>query len=313
MNYFKRIEKHMVWDRVSKGQYTGLPSRLLSNINLLLMIALASLFIRYALYLPVIFLGLSFIFGNLGTFIFIGLGIYCFVIKFWLGLGVILALIFVGILSMMLGYKHSREIMYSGRLTKNLDPSTGMFDLLPLLIFQLVSIAVALLTSKIISVLAFIIFFLVTAYMALRFWTRYGSAWRKIHYPFLIQYSSVAGYMAGLAQRQKKEFSVEETLKELVKQIIPDWSENEIIQFLTGIKRKIETFSERQIFEDIFKERISDPDKVKELVDKFGDRLRNQENKGMFVRYSIAELLERDYGKEEKKKYFKALLTGIAD
>lgn len=312
MDYFKKLERQMVFDRVSKGQYTGLQSRLLSHLNLLVLVFLACLLILNRLYIPLIILGSTIFAGNFSLLIFIGLTIYLSAIKFWLGVAIIIAMGIIGQLSVIFGSQHTKRVLYSNKLTKNIDPFEGMMDMLPLTILEFIFFAVGIMSKGILSVIALSIFLILLFLNLYRYWYRYSEVWRRIHFSFMVRYAAKIGYAVGLTERDQKEAKIDIVLTDLLKEIIQDWSSIQAQQFLDIIKNKIEKFSEKSLFVDIFRKIIVSDDKVQELVDKFGDKLKSQNDKGLFIRYVIAELIEKDYGIEEKKKYFEALLTGRA-
>ena len=310
--FLKRMENEIAYKKVGRGEGTGPISRILSGINLLALVYLLVYLFKDQQYIPLIIL-VVLGFTRFGHWVSIGLLIYFIVAKYWVGTGLILLYGGIGWLSVWFGVRNIKRNLYSGRA--NIDPFEGMADLLFILIFKLILFGVALLTSGIVSIIFWVLFGFVTLFEVGRYYQRLSSPWRKLHFPLMVHYSAIAGYLVGAAKSAGKEFNIKQALHSLIKAAYRYMEDDEINLLIESAEKKINNFSDREALNKLFQRSHPslDPNKIEELMDKIETTLRNPEEKGLRIRYAIAEIVGREYGEHERMKYIYAVFTGQAN
>jgi len=127
----KKFESELAYQKMSKGEGTGPVSRILSNVNILIIVFLLAALVKNELYVPAVILVL-FGFTRFGHFVIIGLGIYFLIIGYWTGVIIFLVAGLVGYSSVFFGTKNIKQNLYSAKA--RVDPFEGMADLLPILV-----------------------------------------------------------------------------------------------------------------------------------------------------------------------------------
>lgn len=118
-----------------------------------------------------------------------------------------------------------------------------------------------------------------------------------------------------MAKNENREFNVKKALHNLVKNIFPNFSNEEIQEEIHVVEEKMKKFSDRELLEQEFikaNPRI-DKDKLKEILDKIAHILRDPKEHDLTIRWFIAEIIERDYGKDERAKYLRSVILGQAN
>jgi len=311
-DFFKRMENEIAYEKVGRGEGIGPISRILSGVNLLVLVYLLVYLFKDQQYLPLIIL-LALGFTRFGHWVSIGILIYFIVTKYWVGTALVLLYGGIGWLSVWFGVRNIKRNLYSGRA--NIDPFEGMADLLFILIFQLAFFGLALLTSGIISIVFWVLFGLISFWEVYRYYYRLSSPWRRLHFPLMVHYSAIVGYQMGVAESTGKEFNIEEALRSLVKTAYRYMEDDEVNSLIESAEEKMTNFSDREALQELFQR--SNPsvesNKLQELMDKIEASLKNQEEKGLRIRYVIAEIVGRDYGEQERIKYIHAVITGQAN
>jgi len=306
-NFLEKLENEFAYQKMSKGEGTGPISRILSNVSILVLVFLLVTLFKAQFYWPALLL-LVLGFTRFGHWVSIGVLVYFAIIQYWTGVIIMVVYGAVGWISVWYGMRNIKKNLYSGKA--EVDPFEGMVDLLFLLIFQVVFFAVALFTSGILSIIFWVLFGLVTLFEAGRFYYRLASPWRQLHYPLMVRYVAVAGYQAGVAQRENKELDMEAAINEFVKVIYPNWSDEEIQKFVKTIDEKMNSFADKDNLRVFFKKispQIEDK-KIDELLGKVQEYLKKRN-----PRWVIAEVVERDYGVDERIKYLYSIIVGQAD
>ena len=306
-NFFEKFENELAYQKVSKGEGTGPISRILSNVSILVLVFLLVTLFKAQFYWPALLL-LVVGFTRFGHWVSIGLLIYFVIIQYWIGVFIMAIYGAIGWISVWYGMRNIKKNLYSGKV--KVDPFEGMGDLLFLLIFQVVFFALALCTSGILSVVFWALFGLVTLFEVSRFYYRLASPWRQLHYPLMVRYAAVAGYQAGVSQKENKEFDMETAINEFAKVIYPDWTEEEIQKFLKAIDEKMNSFSDKDNLRVFFKKINAqiEENNINDLLGKIQEHLKKKN-----PRWVIAEVVERDYGVDERVKYLYSVIAGRAD
>lgn len=178
----KKFENEIAFQKMSKGEETGPISRILSNVNILLIIFLLATLIKNELYVPALILALLG-FTQFGHFVIIGLFIYFIIIGYRAGIIIFLIIGLVGYSSVYFGIKNIKKNLYTTKA--RIDPFEGMTDLILILILQSIFFFVALITSGITSIIFWILFGLIILFEAGRFYHRLASPWSSLHYPIM--------------------------------------------------------------------------------------------------------------------------------
>lgn len=309
---FKRIENEIAYKKVGQGEGTGPISRILSGVNLIALVYLLVFLFKDQQYVPLIIL-VVLGFTRFGHWVSIGLFIYFIATKYWGGTALVLLYGGIGWLSVWFGVRNIKRNLYRGRA--NIDPFEGMADLLFILIFQLAFFSLALLTSGILSIIFWVLFGLVTLFEAGRYYQRLSSPWRRLHFPLMVHYSAIAGYQVGVTKSTGKEFNIEQALYSLIKAAYRYMEDDEVNLLIESAEKKMTNFSDRKALSKLFQRKnlSVEPNKIEELMDKIETKLRNPEEKGLRIRYAIAEIVGRDYGEHERIKYIYDVFTGQAN
>ncbi len=117
----------------------------------------------------------------------------------------------------------------------------------------------------------------------------------------------------GFADMTNTEFSPLKPLLVLLKEYAPNWPDNEMQTFLEEWKHELDTFQCREFFGQVFRDmdHSMDESRVDEMIEKARNHMVSEANyNGVLVRYVIGQVIERDAGLEQKKRYWKAVLTG---
>lgn len=309
--FFKRMENEIALEKMGRGEGTGPISRILSGVNLLTLVYLMVYLFKDQQYVP---LGILLILGftRFGHWVSIGFLVYFIITKYWIGTALVLLYGGIGWLSVWFGVRNIKRNLYSGRST--VDPFEGSPILLPVFIFQLIFFALALLTSNILSAIFWALFGLVILYETGFFYHRLRAPWCRLHFPLMVRYAGIAGYKVAEAKSTAKDFHIKEALSTLVKSAYPYMKDDEVDSLIGSAEKKMANFSDREALNELFMKGKSsiDCNKLQELMDKIEIALKNQEEKGLYIRYVIAEIIGRDYGEQERQKYIHSVITGQA-
>ena len=117
----------------------------------------------------------------------------------------------------------------------------------------------------------------------------------------------------GFADMTNTEFSPLKPLLVLLKEYAPNWPDSEIQSSLEQWKRELDTFDCREFFAQVFRDvnNSKDQSRLDEMVEKAREHMMDENNyNGALVRYVIGQVIEREAGLEQKKRYWKAVLSG---
>ena len=295
--------------RTSKGKTTGHVSRILSAVNILLYIYIAIILIKAHQYLIV---GALFIlsFTPIAPLAMIGAAVYFFVINQWY-------LVFLFILSGLIGFISVRiGIRFNKRIIQNqaalVDPFENMPDIVIWYSALYISFALALLTSKIISVVFWIFFVIVLIFLSIRFSTRLRNKRSQLHYPLSIRYSEFLGSEVAHSKFYSDEFEVEKPLNELIKSVYPSFSQEDVSKMIEDAKQKLENFTDRPSLERYFKNNYEklNQNKIDNIMNEVELKFQSKESKSIIAQYVIAEIIAREFGEIERIKYLADIITG---
>ncbi len=297
--------------RTSQGRTTGPTSRILSSLNLMLLVLMLTTFLREGLYIPVVAI-LVLAFTPIAPLAFLASLIYFLFIRYWAGIALLVIYQLVGWFSVRAGIRfNSRRL--SGELA-SVDPFEGMHELRIAIIIQLPSLAIALLASGILSVLAWISFLVATLFILYRYYFRLRPRWGSLHYSLMLRYSAFAGVEMARSTLESRQYSLESNLRELIASAYPSFSSTEVEQFLASASAKLDSFADAPVYMQHIA--ATNPGASQERRDAILARL-NADLTGpkrdvAILRYVIAEVIERDLGAAERASYFRELVSGGA-
>lgn len=305
MNIFlEGFEDKLAYLKASKGEGTGPTSRILSNVSLLILVYLLVTLIKSHFYLPAILL-LILGFTRFSLWSFIGFLIYFVYIHYWAGVIITILLGIVGWISAWAGMNNIKRNFHNDRA--KVDPFEGMGDLLVVLIFQTLFFVLALITSGFLSISFWIVFTIVTLFEVTCYYHRLASPWKRLHYSLMTRYAFFIGLQASIAKKTGKKLDINAILIGFVKNIYPDWTQEEVESFLESIDKKMEKFADRESLVNAFKKDNPPLDVIKlnKELNEFHESFKRKN-----PRWIIAEIVERDHGKDEKIKYLQSVATG---
>ena len=186
-----------------------------------------------------------------------------------------------------------------------------MYDLAVLYFLQLGLFGFALYTHGVLSVILWALYLLVTLFIFGRVWMRLKSKWCSIYYPLSIRYALFIGHEVWTSQRAGKKPNIENAVRELLKNVHPNYSETETETFIQTLKKKLGEFSDRSDLISYCKQLYKNPDE--EVYTKTFDKIQTgliNDGEGQLPFYFYAEVIERDFGKPERLKFMMEVFNG---
>jgi len=301
---FKGVEHEIVYDKLNRGEETGAISRILSGITILILVYLSVHLFKDQQYIPLGILLIS-CFNRFNMLVSIGLLVYFFIAEYWSGATLLLLYVVIGWASAWFGARNIKRNLYTNRA--KVSPFEGLFPiLLCAFIFQVILFILASVATGIVSLILWAIFGLIVLWAGGFLYHRSSSPWRRLHFSLMARYSAIVGSMLAA--------DITEVLGVLIKNVYPDWGDDEINSLIESAEEKMVDFSDRVELEELFKKSKPplDQNKLQELMDRIGTALRNPEKKMLRIGYVIGEIVGRDYGEQERLKYIHAVITGKA-
>lgn len=312
MSLYERVLNEAAIRKMQRGEGTGPVSRISSHISLLLLVYTAGRLIKDGLYLPLVILAV-FSFTRFFTWVMLIFIVYFVFVAYIPGVILLGAYVLSAWASAWFGTRNIKRSF--GAENAYVDPLEGMGDILLVFILQAPFLLVASFTSGVISIVAWGLFILVSLFFMGRYFYRLSSPWRRLHFPLMYRYSGLAGQEMGLAQVENREFDVRAALRNLVKSVYPNWQDDEADALVNSARERMVAFKDREAFVSFLKSRnpTLDPQRLNEFLQKTGDLLKRPDEKGMLVRYVIAEIVGRIHSEQERLKYLQAIFSGRAD
>ena len=295
--------------RTKEGQTTGPLSRILSGLNLLLYVYIAVTLLKDQHY---VVLGLLILLaftpavplGMIGAIIFF---LYA---NYWLGVILLLTSWLIGWLSVRTG------VLYNEKLIKNqlalVDPLENMPDTRNATFIQLFAFGLALLINGGLSIVFWVIFALAAGFIVFRFSFRLRSQWARLYYPLLIRSQILMAVGTVTAEVRDFDISTNQVLEELVKSVYPTWSKDRVTEFVKEAIRKKESFYDKALLERCLrlKNKTIKEYTINAFIDNINIEVIKIDKAGVMLRFLIAEIIEKDHGKEERTEYLYNLLSG---
>jgi len=296
---------------VERGEGTGGASKVLSGLAFPILTVLAVELIKDHQYIPLaIMAALSW--TKYGSLVVLAGFVYFAVTQQWVGTAILGAYSIVAILSAQLGKKNVKRLLLAKK--PMISPFVDMPDMLLILVFQCGFLAAALSTQGWISVVLWMLFALSIFYQLLRYLYRLRPRWNQIHEPLMHRYAAIAGFEAGRARRDNREFDFFAATHTLVKSVYPDKEDEEVEALVQQAAEKMECFSDRDLLTKTIRRRNPKvkEDVVEDLLAKVENHLRTEDGRKIISRYAIADAVESVFGEEERGKYLLAVIDGTA-
>ena len=188
------------------------------------------------------------------------------------------------------------------------NPFEEMPDLLFMLIFQIIFFISAMVTAGVMSVIFWILFGLVTFFEAGRcLYMRIAAPWRRLHYPLMIRHAGIVGYLS--TQKENENFNIDLVISKFTKTIYPNWSDKKIQQFIKVINKKMNSFYDKDNLLNFIQKGEAEIDLSNRdnLLESIYEHFKTKQ-----IFWIIAEVVERNYGVDERVKYLCSVLTGEA-
>ena len=119
------------------------------------------------------------------------------------------------------------------------------------------------------------------------------------------------GFEAESSRKQGKTPSVENAIQGLLKSIYSHYNENDIENFIETVKQKLYNFSDKKDLITFYMQFYKNPNEG--VYNEIFDRLQNEIREGddcQLPFYIYAEIIERDFGKQERLKYLMEKING---
>ncbi|KXK49623.1 MAG: hypothetical protein UZ05_CHB002001824 [Chlorobi bacterium OLB5] len=295
---------------LEKGRNTGYVSRILSYISLNLLVLNLALLFNAEHFIPLAVL-MVVGFTSWGHFATIGIFIYSIFIGFWPSVIVSAIFFITGWISSQAGMRNVKKVLYGGK--SNVEAFEGTPDLLIYTILQLVCFGLALITSGLFSIILWILCAIFTLLQLQKILFRVGAKWRTIHFPCMIRYSNFIGFEIGQSQSENRETEPINAFENLIMSVWETMLPMEVKSCLESIMDKMENFVDKDNLKIYISKKYNshDEEKLKIVTDEM-IRMIEKKEIGLQVRYIIAEIVENDYGINERTKYLYNVFIGKA-
>jgi hypothetical protein len=310
MDYLQNYLDNLALEKFKKGEGSGPISKLISIISLHSLVLIIAVLFNEKQFIPLgIFLVLSF--TPVGIWVSLALVIYFIIIKFWIGVVLIVLYAFFVWFSSWLGMRNIKKNLLSNKSTIN--PFEGIFELKVLTIAILTLFGLALITNGTLSVILWILYLIITFFLLIRLYTRIRTKWSQIHYSLMIRYASFSGLEAGTSESEKREFIIENPLVQLIQSAYAFADKDKARELFNQAKMKLDKFQDSKGFEKLLKRKNPNIDSLSLLnvLTKMEQLAKTGQNK-LLVRYVIGEIVGNDFGDDERLKYLIATYMGEA-
>lgn len=159
----------------------------------------------------------------------------------------------------------------------------------------------------------FIVGIIVLSLWKVNHWYYYSSRpWKRIHFPLMRLYASAAGYEAGLAEREGREFDVEIALRRLFELAGVSTEAERLVLVQKLFDTCSNFYDENDMKSYLLEKKGLSEDGVEPILSKMRDILSNPDN-GLLVRMAAASIIEDRYSTEDRMEYLMAVFTGRAN
>ena len=201
----------------------------------------------------------------------------------------------------------------------NISPWEGNSFIRTALVVLLILFLITFFSTGFVKVIFILLILFVGTFIFSNLYGRFSANWRKLHYPLMCRYASVAGYVQGLSEKEGKEFDIDLTLQRLIQSVFPNVEEKIITNLVQEvISKEQQDLKDEKFIRKIFKRRLPELDEqnLSSLVHKITELNKNPTDTAttnyIKIRSIIAFLVEKKYGQEEKSDYLYAVLIDKA-
>jgi len=147
----------------------------------------------------------------------------------------------------------------------------------------------------------------------LQFWFYKSRPWRRIHYPAMRLYSSIAGYEAGEAENENRMFNFKNALSNFIRALRPDWESDNIESFIDTEFERSKNFEDRKLIKKhiLTKKRKISESQIDNNFDEFLSKI-DPLDRAWMVRMIIAGIIEDQYGQDDRGEYLYEVIVGNA-
>jgi len=310
-DFFEKFQDDQALKETSKGRGTGPISRILSGVNIFLWIYLLVNLLKNGFYIPVL-LFIIFGWGKFSLWMGLGLIIYFGVVKYWPGFILLLLSSVVGWFSVWFGTKNVKKNLFSNKAL--IDPFEGMNEMTIVFPLQIIFFIFALFSSGLIAGIFWTFFIVLLLYEAIRYYWRLRSPWCGIHYPLMIRHARIVGQFFFKKKKFGTEYTINDILEELLKSVYKSWSTEKINFFIDETNEKIDNLTDKKSFTEYLLKLFPNitKEKAEKLFIEFCNIANNPKEYVLKSKMIAAEIIESDYGTQEKMKYLFAVITNKA-
>ena len=151
---------------------------------------------------------------------------------------------------------------------------------------------------------------IITYYVVGLYVYRNREPWRRIYFPLIQRYAFLGAAHVRLAELAQAEFHPRKPLGVLLKEFQPAYTEHDIERILARWQIEFETFADADLFQEIFQEAGTRSEDMSDKLMNFRAAMFDPKNyNSCFVRHAIGQIISAKAGIEQKKRYWKALLS----
>ena len=157
-----------------------------------------------------------------------------------------------------------------------------------------------------------LLFSVVVTYRVLGLWFyRNASGWRRIYFPLINRYSFLGGAHLEGARSAGVTFTPKNPFGILLKESHPELTDEEISYTLDKWEMEFKAGGDKELFADILSENSVSSQELTLRLEEMREGMLEPENyNGYFVRYAIGEIIDVKLGRDAKKKYWRAIISG---
>ncbi len=145
-------------------------------------------------------------------------------------------------------------------------------------------------------------------------WFIYKSKpWRRVHFPLMRAYSAAAGLESAKAEKEGREFNVDNAIYDLVKATYSEWDQVHTEEFIHQQFSLFSNFSDELLIREqiLLKNPNASQESMDKLIKLTRDSFQTLDNSKK-VRAVIAGIIEKQHGQEQRVQYLLNSLQGKA-
>ena len=200
----------------------------------------------------------------------------------------------------------------------NLNPLHGMQVLPVSILLILAFLSLSFYFSGIFKIISLILLGLVALNLAVSFLGRLSQPWRRIHFALMTKYAGFLGAWVAAKKMSGKDMDkldkpgTRKLLAALARNSYRDLLEDKAKEMVASAEDKMLNFTDREEVKKYFmaKGKNVTSDKLNKSFDKIINIFQEEKNFRQSLTYFVtAEIVEKQYGKEERIKYIVAVLV----